>query len=122
MDHKTKVLPKYPNRVNTALAKKMGLSAEEISAISDLQQQRRDYYKRMEIAPVVDLPTWDSKCTELEFQLQKAWGFQQDSKYHKFWERPRCTCPKMDNDDGYPYGYYTISGVCPLHGSGRTGV
>lgn len=38
-----------------------------------------------------------------------------EDKYH-FWIRPKCTCPKLDNDDRYPYGYYVVNMTCPLHG------
>ena len=113
MDHKTKVLS---NGMNKKLAIRMGLDKHEIEVIEELQRQRNDHYKRMHIAPLADLKAWDNVCTNLEFSLQKAWGFSQDIKYHKFWDRPRCTCPKMDNDDAYPYGYYVISESCPLHG------
>lgn len=51
-----------------------------------------------------------------ETTLQKMWGFDEDVKYIKWWNYPRCTCPKMDNDDAYPSGYYVTSGNCPIHG------
>lgn len=62
------------------------------------------------------LKAMDRRYTELEFKLQKLWGFPLDSKFHRFWDRPKCQCPKMDNDDAYPSGYYVIAGNCPLHG------
>lgn len=63
------------------------------------------------------LRQYDTKLTQLEYALQAAWRFPQDGNYHRFWERPHCTCPKMDNDDRYPTGNYVISADCPLHGS-----
>lgn len=53
--------------------------------------------------------------TQIEFDLQSLWGFPQDAKWHKFWKLPKCTCPKMDNDDRYPTGYYVINASCPIH-------
>lgn len=53
--------------------------------------------------------------TLIEFELQKAWGFSQDKNFHRFWNRPGCSCPTMDNDDRYPYGSYIITGGCSLH-------
>lgn len=58
----------------------------------------------------------DHMLTSLEFMLQRLWGFRMDNKFHRFWERPRCACPKMDNDDRYPTGIYVVSGSCILHG------
>jgi hypothetical protein len=55
--------------------------------------------------------------TQLEFKLQELWGFSQDAKFHRFWDTPKCKCAKIDNEDAYPTGYYSISGNCPLHGA-----
>ncbi len=52
----------------------------------------------------------------LQFDLQEAWGFTKDKRYHRFWELTSCNCPKADNEDSYPSGYYFISGKCALHG------
>lgn len=51
-----------------------------------------------------------------QFRLQDAWGFERDATKHRFWYVPRCTCPKMDNDDRYFVGMYYISVSCPVHG------
>lgn len=50
-----------------------------------------------------------------QFELQKAWGFDQDARFHKFWEVKGCLCPKLDNMDAYPAGYYVTTSGCPLH-------
>ena len=57
-------------------------------------------------------PSW----LALEAALQRLWGFPEDVNWVKTWHYPHCTCPKMDNDDSYPHGYYTYSGSCPIHG------
>ncbi len=56
---------------------------------------------------------------EIEYELQQAWGFPKSTKYHKFWETPTCTCPKMDNEDRYPSGNYVVMTSCPVHGDIR---
>lgn len=66
---------------------------------------------------IVCLRSFDKWLTELEYMLQDAWGFERDSKFHRFWDRPKCGCPKMDNDDRWPTGYYVINKSCILHGS-----
>ncbi len=58
----------------------------------------------------------DQALSSIDFMLQHLWGFQMNDKFHRFWERPRCGCPKMDNDDRYPTGVYVIGGQCILHG------
>jgi hypothetical protein len=53
---------------------------------------------------------------ELEFHLQDLWGFSRDARYHRFWEYPKCTCPKLDNEDRYATGFVIVNSDCPLHG------
>jgi hypothetical protein len=75
-----------------------------------------DYYS----TPIEDdsaiLHEYARWITDIEFTLQELWNFEKNINFHKFWETPKCRCAKMDNDDNYPYGYYSISGGCPLHG------
>lgn len=65
---------------------------------------------------VSELKKLDKKYTEVEFELQEAWKFPKDARYHRYWNRPKCTCPKMDNEDRYGTGYSVINSECPLHG------
>jgi hypothetical protein len=71
----------------------------------------------------------DSEHTEVEYQkeiykiwfeneklLQKLWNFPDNEDFIKFWNFPACTCPKMDNDDNYPFGRYVQFQNCPIHG------
>ena len=53
--------------------------------------------------------------TDIEFELQRTWKFPMDKNFHRFWYIPKCQCPKMDNNDAYPTGYYVISEMCPIH-------
>lgn len=54
--------------------------------------------------------------TECEFELQRLWRFTPDARYHRFWFTPKCSCPKWDNEDAYPTGYYVTNSNCMLHG------
>lgn len=54
--------------------------------------------------------------TVIELRLQLLWGFKRDPLYHKFWNYPKCTCPKYDNIDSYPYMAF-YSKRCVLHGT-----
>lgn len=58
----------------------------------------------------------DLELNKTEGLLQNVWKFPVDSKWYKFWERPHCSCPKLDNMDAYPYGHYIANLDCPLHG------
>lgn len=52
--------------------------------------------------------------TEIEYELQRLWGFELDANYHRSWEYPKCECPKVDNQDNYPHRKIISSG-CPVH-------
>lgn len=60
------------------------------------------------------LQIYDQMYTDVEFELQDLWGFPRNANFHRFWERPKCGCPRMDNEDWYPHRS-VISGDCPLH-------
>jgi hypothetical protein len=90
---------------------------ENLATIKELHWQRFWVHDIMENTDHPDtLRAFDAVCTDIEFALQDAWGFDRDQNRHKFWYRPKCKCPNMDNNDNYPVGHYLISGDCPLHG------
>ena len=55
---------------------------------------------------------------DLENALQEAWGFGANGNYHRWWELPGCTCPKIDNLEvvGCDISYYNME--CKAHGRG----
>lgn len=58
-----------------------------------------------------------SSClTLLEFELQRLWRFPEDARWHRFWDIPKCLCPKLDCSDNWPHGPYYVYQGCPLHG------
>ena len=101
--------------INKELAKSRGLDKDTIKEIESLHSLRNKYYKEM-VEEGVDLKRYDSLCTELEFELQTLWGFERNFNYHRFWERPHCKCPRIDNEERLGTGYFIINNYCPLHG------
>jgi hypothetical protein len=53
---------------------------------------------------------------ENEKLLQKLWNFNDDEGYIRTWNFPACSCPKMDNEEAWPYGPYIKSQPCMIHG------
>lgn len=80
--------------------------------LEEIKQLHLDRMKLEENMTKADVSAW----TALQFELQRAWGFPVDAKYHAFWYIPGCECPQMDNNERYPTGYYVINKQCPLHG------
>jgi len=90
---------------------------DNLGLIKALHRTKLILYSMLEEEVMSDFKIIDAKLTYLEFELQDAWGFARSKKYHKFWERPQCICPKMDNNDRYPCDYYIVNTDCPLHGN-----
>lgn len=99
--------------INNKLADKMGVPFSVKQTIEKLHLKRDKILKKMEEKVNFKLyKEWEMN----EKKLQKLWGFEINKNYYKFWEVPHCTCPKLDNNDRYPYGLYIINSNCPYHG------
>lgn len=102
--------------INTKHPQYKNLSAHEIESINCLHKVR-EYIEKTALQSDIKTakilyPLW----IENERTLQQLWQFKVDDKYIKTWWYPKCTCPKMDNDDAYPTGYYYVNTSCPIHG------
>lgn len=87
-----------------------------LEAIKEKHVEKLSVYEEMNNTDDRDLLyLFDKFLMLIEFELQELWGFEQNAKYHRFWEYPKCLCAKTDNNDSYPHFMY-ISLNCPLHG------
>lgn len=103
--------------INKELAKDQGLSVLTIALIEGLHEYRKNIFLVSEESRSNDLQrALYKEWYALEQELQILWKFDQDDNKIKFWNFPACSCPKMDNNDNYPYGYYVYSGGCIVHG------
>jgi hypothetical protein len=106
--------------LNENLIIKLNLSEERIKDIKQLHRQAIScdisLTKMVKLDNLLHLADLLNHWHEIQENLQEAWGFPKDRNYHKFWELTSCKCPKMDNEDRYPSGYYVISSKCALHG------
>lgn len=90
---------------------------DNLEEIKKLHKERLELEDKMrEESDQHKLIAMDEEYTQLEFKLQDAWKFSRDKNFHRFWNRPKCECPKLDNEDAYPHGRYVVTGGCPLHG------
>ena len=63
-----------------------------------------------------DLNKYYKKLTDLEYNLQLLYGEDEDLSFHRFWDTPKCTCPKIDNIEIYPSTNPIFDDKCPIHG------
>ena len=105
--------------LNQHLVRQMGITEAGLEEFKCLHQKRVALLRQMEETPAeytVMLHAFAEALTQIEYETQDAWGFARDKNFHRFWEVPRCCCPRMDNEDAYPTGYYVVNKSCPVHG------
>jgi len=103
--------------LNARLISNQDLKKEEVDKIYKLHRVRNCYITLMNISTSKeDLRYLSQIVTQIDFQLQRLWKFKEDSSYHRFWDLPKCDCPKMDNQDVYGTGYRYINPNCLIHG------
>jgi len=61
------------------------------------------------------LKTHYKKLTDIEYNMQLLYGEKENIAYHRFWETPKCTCPKVDNLEIYPSNNPIFNSKCPIH-------
>ena len=104
--------------VPKGLIEKQKVSKPNVKKIIKLHLKRDALYALMEKTDDAEaLKILAKRVTENELDLQDLWKFERNVDFHKFWEMPKCKCPRLDNIDAYPTGYYVKSGDCPIHGS-----
>lgn len=100
------------------LAVKQNLNIEDLETIRKVHIKRLKLFEKIESEnDIVKLRKLADKVTEIEFELQDAWKFDRDAKFHSWWfNAPKCTCPKLDNNERIGTGTFIINGNCLLHG------
>lgn len=121
MGNLEKYIVEYPGRqaimINPDLVKKQRVSKKGLETLKELHYKVQGILEAMESSDdPAELKRLSNEWTELQFSLQKTWGFPQNKDFHPWYTLPKCRCPKADNAErcGTPYGVY--SGNCPIHG------
>ena len=61
-----------------------------------------------------NLSQYYKKLTDVEYNMQLLYGEEEDITFHRFWDTPKCTCPKIDNVEIYP-SKPIFDENCPIH-------
>lgn len=64
-----------------------------------------------------ELKKLEKKVWANEKLIMTNFNFKVDKNYFRFWEMPKCTCPKLDNIDYWGTGNQIYSLTCPVHGT-----
>jgi len=113
---------KYKGKVqyylNSNLIKEQKLNDSDIKRLTMVHEYKLIVYELIKLEDdIKKLKEYSKELTKIEIELQRIWKFPLNKNLHKFWNSPKCKCPKMDNDDRYPFGYYIYNLECPLHGT-----
>lgn len=115
-------LVSYPGRevvyLNPSLCKKQKLTQEALNELKNLHYIVQEVLQAMENTdePLL-LKVLNTEWQSLQFQLQKAWGFELNANFHHWYTVPKCRCPKLDNAERWGTKYGIVSGNCPIHGN-----
>ncbi len=111
------IFNKRQSTINTNLAIRQNLTDEDVENIKKLHAIRNCYFGLIEVTDdKSELINIRDIITQIEFSLQKIWGFEEDARYHRFFDIPKCDCPKLDNSDLLGTGHRYINPNCILHG------
>lgn len=102
--------------LNDRLAAKQGVTKDQLEELKRLHTERIDIEYKLQSCRLEERKILIHLWYENQLLLQKTWGFPEDVRFHRFWEMMGCDCPKMDNNDRYPTGFYVINQACHIHG------
>jgi len=93
---------------------------DRISNKKNLPKLKNCLKEKLKIYDVIEnsdecLYQYYKKLTDIEYNMQILYGEKEDISYHRFWETPKCTCPKIDNLEIYPSNKPIFDKNCPIH-------
>ena len=107
----------HVTRLNSVLVAKQGLDEAAVEVIKQLHLRRYQLETEMDSCKDrAEMRVFHIALLQNNRKLQEAWGFPVNDDYYRFWEEPHCECPRLDNEDVFPSGYYTVNLACPVHG------
>jgi len=103
--------------LNSRLAEKQNLSAEDIEMLKDTHVMRALIFQAMERTDdATELRSFAKMFENLEYLQQELWKFEKNKNFHRWFEVPKCSCPKLDNLDRIGHDYNLIDLSCIIHG------
>lgn len=101
--------------LNKDLIEKQKLDLETVATILGLHARKAALLQEMETAPEFSWEAYARDIRSIEFALQRSWGFPQSENFHRWWNLPHCSCPKLDNEERYGTAQLIIDKECPVH-------
>lgn len=112
-DSKDKYLVKY-NKLRERVEKSRILDKKNLTKLKNCLKEKLKIYDIIEKSDE-NLQQYYKKLTDIEYNMQILYGENEDISYHRFWETPKCTCPKIDNIEIYPSNTPIFNKNCLIH-------
>ena len=114
-DSKDKYLVKY-EELRDRVEKDRISNSKNLTKLKNCLKERLKIYDIIEKSETDDnLNQYYKKLTDIEYNMQILYGEDEDISFHRFWETPKCTCPKIDNLEIYPSETPYFDKDCPIH-------
>lgn len=113
---------KPASRLNDRLAAQQKLSPEACRKLTLLHELKHYFFDEMralnprKLKDRAELKLGVERLEKLEFELQRTWGFPEDSNYHEWYYLPHCLCPQIDNREYRGFDHRITVQNCPAHG------
>lgn len=96
------------------------VNEDRLSIAKNLSKLKSCVKEKLKIFDIIensdkDLKKYYKKLTDNEYSMQMLYGEDENIKYHRFWDTPKCTCPKIDNLELYPSDKPIFDKDCPIH-------
>ena len=112
-DAEDKYLVKYKD-LRSRVDEERILIAKNLSKLKSCLKDKLKIFDTIENSDE-DLQKYYKKLTDNEYNMQMLYGEEENIIDHKFWETPKCTCPKIDNIEIYPSKNPIFDKNCPIH-------
>jgi hypothetical protein len=107
----------YITSLSLKMARDQKVSAEDIEMLKDTHIMRALIFSAMKRTDnTTTLKNFAKMFEKLEFLQQELWGFKKDRSWHRWFEVPKCTCPKHDNAARVGSEENVMDSTCPIHG------
>lgn len=103
--------------LNSYLANKQKITDEQLEALKLSHQLKWIIFESAkQTSDPTKLKMLANVCDALESEQQALWNFEVNKNFHRFFDFPGCTCPKLDNKERLGTEYAIFDTSCPIHG------
>lgn len=106
--------------INKQLIIKQNIDDNTLECIKQMHIMKYLIFKRakeLDNSDVLRIKELYNTYCIIDTELQRLWGFEENNRYHRFWVFPKCSCPKMDNEERLGSDQFVFTSSCIVHGS-----